>query len=117
LVGGGDAHAPPRLPPLLLCYICTSLFVLYIPIVGATRWLGERRKERGDAAASAGAHDAATTSSGGTQADGSITIPLLQGANLPPHQEQLRQLSSGKLLAAALAVGPTWFCAQLAFAW
>lgn len=44
LVRPGEGGEAPRLPPLLLCYICTSQFIVYLPIVGLTRaW---KRRQR-----------------------------------------------------------------------
>jgi hypothetical protein len=45
LVRPGGGGAPPRLPPFLLCYVCTSQFAVYIPIVAAARALRTRRRK------------------------------------------------------------------------
>ncbi|GBF91275.1 hypothetical protein Rsub_03595 [Raphidocelis subcapitata] len=122
--------APPPLPPFLLVYICTSLFSLYLPIVLGARALRRRRQRCREVAGAAGrdASSGSLASSGGSGSDGGGGLPRIdsRAALLPTASEERDgggeappppPLTLPVLLKAALQVGPTWFLAQLAFAY
>ncbi|KAI8476924.1 MAG: hypothetical protein J3K34DRAFT_516184 [Monoraphidium minutum] len=116
LVRPAAGGAPPAVPPLLLCYISTAQFTLYLPMVAAARRLRRRR-----AAARRGAGGGPREGGGGAGA------PLLQGGGGGDDGSAggggggggrgPAKLTHGALIRAAAAVAPTWFLAQLSFAW
>jgi hypothetical protein len=102
LVRPGAGGAPPRLPAPLLCYICTSLFSLYLPAVPAARALQARWRRRQHAGRSGGNVGRAAAAD-----EGAAGAPLLPPAHLADG-------AAGP--SAAAATGLSWRALLLAAA-